>query len=273
MRRILLWTLAAIWCTGPAFAQDSESTDSESTEAAGDGAGEAAAAAPAAEVPAAEVPAAETKSSSNAEKQLQQDMNLFWGARRKIETVQKRLFLKDGKLELTPYFGVVPNDDFIVYLPMGLRAGYHFSEAFAVEASFAYVTDQDSDLASFLVDEIGLNRAQLRQVVKMYYNVNLLWAPIYGKLSFLGTKLTHFDLYVGIGMGNTHLDEYSELNPEPNNKTDNFGGNYIVGFRWYITDLINVRTDFRHYFFQKVGGGISKLTELTAGAGFMFDAF
>ena len=41
----------------------------------------------------------------------------------------------------------------------------------------------------------------------------------------------------------------------------------------YITDLINVRTDFRYYFFQKVGGGISKLTELTAGAGFMFDAF
>lgn len=259
MRRLILWALTALWCTGPAYAQNTDgSTDaaaSETTEMT------------------AEVPAAEGTAETEGQKALEKDMKLFWAERRKVEVVQRRLFEKDGKIELTPYFGVVPNDDFIVYLPFGLRAGYHFSEAFAVEASFAYVSDQDSDLAAFLVNEIGLNRAQLRQVVKMYYNVSLLWAPIYGKLSFLGNKLTHFDIYVGIGAGNTHLDEYTELNPNPNNKTDNFGGNYIVGFRWYITDLINIRTDFRHYFFQKVGGGVSKLTELTGGVGFLFDAF
>ncbi|MFN3199870.1 MAG: outer membrane beta-barrel domain-containing protein [Bradymonadia bacterium] len=263
---MILWALAALWCTGPAYAQETD------TETATEEAGEAAAEETSGEASSA----AEADSSDNAtagQKAIDEDAKLFWAERRKVNIVQRRLFEKDGKLELTPYFGVVPNDDFIVYYPMGLRAGYHFSEAFAVEASFAYASESNSDLADFLENEIGLNRAQLRQIVKMYYNVNLLWSPIYGKISFLGQKLTHFDLYVGIGAGNTHLDEFTELNPEPNNKTDNFGGNYIVGFRWYLTDLINVRTDFRHYFFPKVGGGISKLTEITGGVGILFDAF
>ncbi|MCA9527206.1 MAG: outer membrane beta-barrel domain-containing protein [Myxococcales bacterium] len=254
MKKVLfvLAALAVSWT--PALAQDEAPAD----------VAEAAQADPAA---GADV-AAEDDSATEAEKVLEKDMALFWGQRRQVEVVQKRLYEKDGRFEASLYGGIIPNDDFIVYYPTGIRAGYHFSEAFQVEASFAYAIDVDSDLAKFLVDDIGLKRADIQEYMQMYYNVDILWAPIYGKISLLGAKLAHFETFIGVGFGAFHTKEFPETNPEGNDSIKP-GGNTILGFRWFINENINVRTEYRHYFFEKFGGGVSSPVELTLGLGIM----
>lgn len=212
--------------------------------------------------------AADSASATAAEKALEQDLELFWGKRREVKVVQKRAVEKDGRFEITPAFGIIPNDDFIVYYPVGLRAGYHISEAFAVELSAMYGLDSDSGLSAFLHEEVGLRRAELQETLSLYYNVSLLWAPIYGKISLLGLKLAHFETFIGLGVGAVHTKEIPEGNPDGNDVIKP-AANTVLGFRWFITDWMNVRTEYRHFFFEKFNGGVSMPVELSLGLGFM----
>ena len=207
----------------------------------------------------------EDQAATAAEKELERDLAKFWGSRRKVKVVQRRLFEKDGRFEVAPFAGIIPNDDFIVYFPVGARASYHFSEAFTVEASFAYAIDNESDLTKFLTAEgIDLKRADIQEYIRNFYSVNILWAPIYGKIN--GLKLSHFETYVGMGFGFFSTHEIPADNPNGNDKNKP-SGNTIVGFRWFIDDMFNVRTEYRQHFFQKFGGGVSIPVELSLGFG------
>lgn len=259
MNKVLLRfaaVVAMVVVSGPTWAQDAPEETAE--EAAPTEAGEEEAAAP------AEVSDA---TASKAERALEQDMALFWGNRREIKVVQKRLVEKDGRFELMPFASIIPNDEFIVYYPVGMRIAYHFSEAFAVEASYAYALQQETQLATFLEGEgIGLKRADIQEKISMFYNANILWAPLYGKLSLLGYKLTHFETYIGLGFGLFNTTEFPAENPNGNAK-NKLSGNAILGFRWFINDTVNIRTEYRQYFFQKFQGGVSIPAELSLGLG------
>ena len=270
---LLTATIAAFLSVGVAQAQEAPAPAPDAPAAPAPAGGEAPAAP--AEGAAAEGAApgqVSDASATEAEKALEQDLNLFWGKRREVSVVQRRLVEKDGRFEATPYFGTIPNDDFIVYFPMGLRLGYHFSEQFAVEVSGAYALDKQSDLANFLVtdaDGPGLKDVQIQEILKSYYTLNVLWAPFYGKISLLGAKLTHFETYIGLGGGLFLSETTRPENPVPQDKRS-AAGSALLGFRWYINEYVNIRTDYRHYFFEKFGGGVSIPAEFSLGAGVMF---
>jgi outer membrane beta-barrel protein len=255
---LMLMAALAVLFSAPAMAQE----ESPAKDAAAD----AAADAPEAAETAADA-AAEDDSATEAEKDLEKDMEVFYGKRRRIKVVEKRLFEKDGRLDAALVGGIIPNDDFLVYYPVIGRVGYNFSEAFSVEATFAYAFDQNTELTTFLEDTIGLKRADIQEIISLYYGVNILWAPIYGKIGLLGSKLTHFETYIGVGGGVVHTTEFEPENPA-GNEARKPAGNTVVGFRWFITDLINIRTEYRHFFFEKFGGGISTPVELSLGLGF-----
>ena len=170
----------------------------------------------------------EDRAATAAEKELERDLAKFWGSRRQVKVVQRRLFAKDGRFEVAPFAGIIPNDDFIVYYPTGLRASYHFSEAFTIEASFAHAIESESELGTFLESvRVGLKLAAISEYIRNYYNVNLLWAPFYGKISLLGLKLTHFETYVGMGFGFFSTTEKPE--PAVSNDKSKPSGNTILG--------------------------------------------
>ena len=215
--------------------------------------------------------AQESEPAQSQASQLEDDLALFWGKKREVKIVQRREFIKDGKMEASVFGGIIPNDDFIFYITPTARFGYHFAESFMVEGSFAYAMERDTGLKSFLEDsDIGLKSADIREFIEMYYNANILWSPIYGKISFLGTKLTHFDTFIGLGIGFFHTRaREDDTNPDFQSRLKP-SANTVLGFRWHITDLINVRTEYRHYFFEKALGGISKPVEVSLGVGFSF---
>jgi outer membrane beta-barrel protein len=256
---LLFATIAAFLCVGTAHAQDTGTAAAPAPEGA-----------PAADAASADPAGQMTEASATAaEKDLEADLSLFWGKRREVSVVQKRLVEKDGRFEATAFFGTIPNDDFIVYFPVGLRLGYHISEQFAVEYSGAYAIQKPSGLTGYLEDELGLKTAQIQQKMNHYHTVDFLWAPFYGKISLLGTKLTHFETYVGLGGGFVFTETKTETNPQPQSKQGP-AGNALLGFRWFINDYVNIRTDYRHFFFEKFRGGVSIPAEFSLGVGVMF---
>ncbi|MCA9546729.1 MAG: outer membrane beta-barrel domain-containing protein [Myxococcales bacterium] len=259
----LLFLVAAVAAgvpAGGAFAQDAPVETDAAPEAGGVEAS-------------AEDAAATDDSATAAEKTLERDLAMFWGKRREVKVVQKRQVEKDGRFELALTGGIIPNDDFIVYYPVGGRVGYHFSESFSVEAAYAYSFQSDSGLTDFLTSPDGadLTRAVIQQTISMYYNIGLNWAPIYGKVSLLGMKLVHFESYVGLGVGAANVEELVDSsNPNPSSSIKP-AGNVSVGFRWFVDDTINVRTEYRHHFLQgpEISGGVYTPAELTLAVGFM----
>lgn len=197
----------------------------------------------------------EVESPQTPEEQIAEDLALFWGKRREVKVVQRRSYIKDGKIDVTLNGGIVPNDDFLVYYLTGLNVGYHFAESFAVEGSFNAAFESLSGLSNYLKNEssIGLKDAQIREFIKFFYNVSVLWSPIYGKISVLGSKLAHFGMYTGLGLGMMHTEGYENPeNPEPQPQTKP-AANVIAGFRWHLTDQFSLRTEYRHFFFEKIG--------------------
>ncbi len=200
------------------------------------------------------------------EDKVRADLAKVWGAKRQVSVVQRRLYTKDSRIEIVPFTGVIPNDDFIVYYPSGLRVGYHISEAFTVELSTTFAPESESDLGGFLTETVQLKRADIQETFSSFHTANVLWAPAYGKISLLGTKLTHFETYVGIGFGLFATRNVPEDNPDGEEEMKP-AGNTVLGFRWFISDMFNIRTEYRQHFFQKFGGGVSIPVELSLGLG------
>lgn len=200
---------------------------------------------------------------------LEQDLDTFWAEQRRVRVLQRRLYETDGDFQLTLYVGVVPNDPFINYYPIGGRFGYHITESIAVELAGSYMIDSNTDLADFL-DREGDVSVFLRDVQKWRANFTVLWSPIYGKFSFLGTKLAHFDWFFGAGVGvlgaeNPDADNLNEFSvgvkPEVALAT---GWNLHLHQRWAL------RLDYRQFIFQKEDGGVALPSELSLGASFFF---
>lgn len=199
------------------------------------------------------------------EQSLEEDLNETWGERRDIRVIQRRLFEKAGRHEFTLFGGVIPNDPFVNYYPVGLRYDYYLLESLGLEVDFSYIGEafrSEGDLDLFLTGN-GVN-VDLLDLQQWRTHVGVNWTPFYGKLAFLGAKLLHFDmgLYGGFGVVSVEQITENRLNTETELKPE---GTLGAGFNFFITNTFSIRLDFRQYLFQQAGGGVSHPSEITLG--------
>jgi outer membrane beta-barrel protein len=210
--------------------------------------------------------------------QIERDIEKFWGKRRKVAVIQKRVFdEKAGRFELTVQFGVIPNDPFVNYLPVGLRGTHHFLEWIGLEFGFLYALSFDSGLKDG-IGGIGTPQGtQLRVTLlerqKLLTHLGVQFSIIHGKVAVMKTGLSHFDLFLAVGPS-FHLVEkpVDSAGAEQSGVTPFRVGGYAGGgFKFFINEFFGVRLDVRQYFFPKsseAGGGLHKPTEISLGATF-----
>lgn len=193
---------------------------------------------------------------------IDEALDKIWGKEREIEVIQKRVFEKIGRHEFTLYTGTIPNDEFFMYFPLGLKYNYFFTETIGVEWQGAYLFKINSDLKAFLDKQEFFSSIELPQYLLFYTGISGLWAPIHGKISAFGSKLYHFDiaLYFGAGMMGTKITKGQKVK----NKYDVYG-DVGTGFKFFLTDTLALRLDYRHYFYPAEGGGVSYPAEITLG--------
>ena len=199
------------------------------------------------------------------------DMDSFWSDVRRVRVLQRRLFEKDGRLQLTLSFGAIPNDPFINYYPLGLRASYYLSESIGLELSGSFMGDvfrSQTDLDTFIEDRYS---GQVDVLDQQMWRADfmVLWSPIYGKFSFIGRKLAHFDWNFGAGVGvvgarsilEDRTGEETAINPEA-----------VLGTGWtlWLTEMWAMRLDYRQFIFSKVGGGVTTPSEVSLGVSIFF---
>jgi len=202
---------------------------------------------------------------------IDKDLEYFWGKKRDVEVIQKRLFLREGRHEFTVFGGAIPNDDFFTYIPLGARYNYYFLEDWSLELNGAYNVEIASDLESFLENTSVINvQVFLPERLFWYASLDGQWTPFHGKFSIFTTKLTHFDMNFSFGAGVMVVknkdagEEKVEYQPM---------GNLGAGFRFYVLDWMALRLDYRHFFYKtNAYNGLSWPAEISLGVSFFTKA-
>lgn len=117
-----------------------------------------------------------------------------------IAVIQKKFFPKTERWEVfVSGFGSLNNK---LFTSLGGKAhvGYHFSERWAVEGQLWFSGQIGRDFTDDIETRYAITSSDL-STPQGYLGVNLLWSPIYGKLSLFEKTIDPFELYFSFGGG------------------------------------------------------------------------
>jgi outer membrane beta-barrel protein len=150
----------------------------------------------------------------------------------RVKAVQRKGFLKRHRFEVGAQLPGSINDAFYEKIGGTLKLAYNFEDSFALAVRGTHYVQ----LRSAHVRE-GKQAFLSQLLVSQLSNTLMfdgIWSPIYGKISWLGSKIVHFDVYLLAGFGAAwSATSYAPRDEGPHLATE-FGG----GIRFYPLDWL-----------------------------------
>lgn len=191
--------------------------------------------------------------------------------------VTNRFFRKEGRLEIAPMFGYVPNNQFARRFVGAADIGYHFSDTWSAHVQVQYAPDLGEndlkDLAGILLQDAetsnpcnqdptdpncsGRSFEQPLDKVVLGAAVGVAWAPVYGKINLVGETVLNFDFYVFLGAGMVSKNTYAatfEDNPQNPGDVIDLGtpvanvavAPYVgIGQNYFLNQMVALKLDLR----------------------------
>jgi outer membrane beta-barrel protein len=154
----------------------------------------------------------------------------------KVKAVQRKGFIKRHRFELAPIFATTVNDAFFQKFGFGARLAYNLHDSFAVAARYTRFVNRRSD--NVREAKIAFQSQVLESRIDQQAMLDGVWSPIYGKASFRGKDIVHFDLYLSAGFGYVWTATSGEPRDlGPHLATDFGGGVRFYPKEWLAFDL------------------------------------
>jgi len=116
----------------------------------------------------------------------------------RVKSVQRKAFLKTFRFEITPMGFVTINDAFYPKSGPGARLAFYFSDSLGLGVRYNQYNILYNDNARLAKRELQSKLPYTHP--KHGFSVDLLWSPVYGKIS-VANSINTFDLYVVGGAG------------------------------------------------------------------------
>lgn len=146
----------------------------------------------------------EEKQDQELEGPLKDQLEEYWSVDRELPMIRERLYEFDGRFMAGVHAGIIPSEPFYVYVPLGARVAYFFSNELGVEVSGSYLLGLPTQLNNFLGDQRqeGFD-ASVDTEDQFIWNAEAVvtWHPLYGKWALLQRKLSHLDFSFVAGAG------------------------------------------------------------------------
>ncbi|MEK6554099.1 MAG: outer membrane beta-barrel domain-containing protein, partial [Bdellovibrionota bacterium] len=94
------------------------------------------------------------------------------------------------------------NNAYFNNIGVAARLAFFFQEKIGIEGTYLFIDSSERPITKGLKDNQRISTASLVEP-EAYYGVALKWAPLYGKMAWLGEKIVPFDLYLTPGFGVT----------------------------------------------------------------------
>lgn len=149
-----------------------------------------------------------------------------------VSIIQKKLMPKSGRFQAFAAAGITTNTPWFLNAGFKLNFGYHFTENFALELNTLFLSSSEREVAKEIRENNNLQPEQFIYT-KSYLGADLLWTPIYGKITFLNKKIIPYEMYLSGGGGTSNTNSV-----EKNVPTIHFGTGQVftitksMAFRW-----------------------------------------
>lgn len=185
-----------------------------------------------------------------------------WSEQGEVVVIQRLPYERAGRWLLTPYVGIVPNDPFVLYVPVGLRVGWFLNESFLLQLSGSYL-DQlavDRDLRD-RVGRTGGERStvdlQDHQVARLQLDAS--WTLLSAKGRWFGDDILYTRGHLLGGFG-ALLARDAEDALEPRAE-----GLFGFGLELHLGGATSLRAELRQMVFARKDGGALLPTEISLG--------
>lgn len=215
---------------------------------------------------------------------LKEELAEYWSVERDLPMVKDKLFVRDGRINLSVFAGLETTEPFWWYIPVGARLGYFFSDQLGIELGGDYELARPTEMTEFLRSERGEGFDALLDTEDQFTwraNAMITWHPLYGKLALLQRKLSHFDFNFAVGAGALGLMRPDVTRSSASSKVVPeliFG----AGLHFFVTKGLTLRLDWRGHAYvgpefttdgfeeQSFFSRIQLPTQFQLGVGYMF---
>jgi outer membrane beta-barrel protein len=253
---VALWSLSALAQDSSGFGLDL-TDDAQKKESQSKGAEPP----PATSSPKAEpeAPAAAPEEPPMTEREITQDD--------RVKSVQRKVYLKQNRFELTPMITLSLNDPLYVKWGAALRAAYYLADNLAISVRGVYIdvvpTDDVRTAKGNFQSRIFFSRPNWAGMG------DVEWSPLYGKVTIFNSIL-HFDAYILGGLGVVNTSSSS-----PDSAAPKVAADLGVGLRFMVKDwlAVNVALINTTYVDQPPGttiGATQNIMTINAGISFFF---
>lgn len=149
-----------------------------------------------------------------------------------ISVIQKKFLPKTGRFQFYTAGGLTTNSPWFLNLGIKANLGYHFSESFGVEASGMFMSSSEGQSAKEIRSNNNLQPDKF-VITKYSMMIDLMWSPIYGKVSTLENEIIPFDMYFSFGGGSLGTNSQEKTVPAFHLGTGQiFAWSKSMAFRW-----------------------------------------
>lgn len=159
-----------------------------------------------------------------------------------VEVVQNRAFTKAGRLSLSAAFGTASSDPFLNVKSGSLSLGYHFSESLGINLVGKKYFVSDSSYMKELRDGLVTGASTMANTNRpnSYFGAEVVYSPLYGKISLSGSSIVHYDAHLLFGAGQTKTESGNYFTPS-------------IGFgpQFYLGSSVAITLDYRLSFYNE----------------------
>ena len=179
-----------------------------------------------------------------ADEKLSEDARVSW---QDIVVVVRKPFLKVGRVELLPTWGVTMNDNMIQHVQFAGALNYFLTDVLAIGVEGQYFVKNLREP----FDLVARQARRLPTVNKYNYGaaLNFHYVPIYGKFAILDEHIIHWESFFTAGVG------FTESEVLPRDPAFQPFKNFLVtpnvgaSMRFFITKFLCVNVGIRDYVF------------------------
>ncbi len=119
-----------------------------------------------------------------------------------VSVIQKRFMPKTQRFQVFGGLAYMTNDPWFLSLGFNGKFAYHLTEQWGVELTAMMLSTSQKQSIKDLHDNNGVQTSALL-TPKSYFGADVLWSPIYGKMSLFNKRIVPFDMYFAFGGGST----------------------------------------------------------------------
>lgn len=120
-----------------------------------------------------------------------------------VSVIQRRYMPKTGRFQLFGGLTTITNDPFFMTFGGVAKAGYFLTEKWGVEFNYFALSTSTRSVTEDLKDQHNVGTENL-VYPKSYMGLDVMYVPIYGKMSWFNETIVPFDMYFSAGYGTTN---------------------------------------------------------------------